>query len=110
MSKRAWIVALVALIFAAFGTYSVVGGEAAHAEPAMDNASADGEKKKKEKKDNTLCSQYDSCNACIAGQQAKGKSEGAAETECGLAVTGCWTTWEKPVVCGEKEHKEKKKK
>ena len=54
-----------------------------------------------------LCKAYDSCDACIAGQQARGNSKGSAETECGLAVTGCWTTWEKPVVCGEKTYHER---
>lgn len=53
-----------------------------------------------------LCTEYKTCNDCIAGQQAKGKAEGEAETQCGAAVMGCWTTWEKPVVCGEKEMKE----
>ena len=53
----------------------------------------------------TLCSEYSSCNACIAGQQKKGKTGGEAETQCGAAVTGCWVTWEKPVVCGDEEMK-----
>jgi hypothetical protein len=51
--------------------------------------------------DTNLCEAYDSCNACIAGQQKRGKTEGEAETQCGLAVIGCWTTWDKPIVCGE---------
>ncbi len=51
-----------------------------------------------------LCTEYGSCDECIDGQVAKGKSEGEAETECGAAVTGCWTTWDKPVKCHGKEH------
>lgn len=50
-----------------------------------------------------LCAAYDSCDACITGQQSRGNSLGEAQTQCGLAVTGCWTTWEKPVVCGSDE-------
>jgi hypothetical protein len=54
-----------------------------------------------------LCTDYETCNECIAGQQAKGATEGEAETQCGAAVLGCWTTWDKPIVCGEKQHDEK---
>lgn len=46
-----------------------------------------------------LCADYSSCDECIAGQVARGFKKGAAETQCGAAVTGCWTTWKKPVVC-----------
>jgi hypothetical protein len=53
-----------------------------------------------------LCSDYASCNDCITGQVAAGHNEGAAETQCALAVTGCWTTWNKPVVCGETTYDE----
>jgi hypothetical protein len=53
-----------------------------------------------------LCTEYVSCHGCIAGQTAKGNTEGEAQTQCALAVTGCWTTWEKPVVCGDKTHEE----
>jgi hypothetical protein len=59
-----------------------------------------------EKKEGNLCTEYDTCDACIAGQQTKGKSAGEAETECGAAVTGCWTTWKKPVVCHGEEQKQ----
>jgi hypothetical protein len=52
-----------------------------------------------------LCTEYGTCDECIEGQQSKGNSLGEAETECGAAVTGCWTTWEKPVKCHGKEHK-----
>lgn len=52
-----------------------------------------------------LCSEYKTCNDCIAGQQTKGKTEGEAEAQCGAAVVGCWTTWDKPIVCGDKEMK-----
>jgi hypothetical protein len=48
-----------------------------------------------------LCEAYAGCNECIAGQQTRGNSEGEAETQCAVAVTGCWTTWDKPVVCNE---------
>ena len=51
-----------------------------------------------------LCTAYSTCDECIAGQQANGASKGAAQTECGAAVAGCWTTWEKPIVCDGKEH------
>lgn len=53
-----------------------------------------------------LCSKYDSCDACISGEQLDGKDEGEAETVCGLAVTGCWSTWDKPVTCGSKSYEE----
>lgn len=56
-----------------------------------------------------LCKDYSTCNDCIAGQQAKGATQGEAETQCGAAVLGCWTTWDKPIVCGEKKHDEKPK-
>ncbi len=53
-----------------------------------------------------LCTKYDTCDACIAGEQSNGKDEGEAETVCALAVTGCWTTWDKPVTCGSKTYEE----
>jgi hypothetical protein len=62
------------------------------------------EDRSKEAEVTNLCSAYTSCNDCIAGQIDSGKSEGEAQTQCGLAVTGCWTTWEKPVVCGERTY------
>lgn len=62
----------------------------------------DGQEKKE---GGNLCTEYSTCDECIAGQQAKGESKGAAQTECGAAVTGCWTTWEKPVVCDGEEKK-----
>lgn len=55
----------------------------------------------------TLCTKYTTCNDCIAGQQQGGATEGEAETQCGAAVLGCWTTWDKPVVCGDKKHDSK---
>jgi hypothetical protein len=51
-----------------------------------------------------LCTEYDTCDQCIAGQTAKGNSRGSAETECGAAVLGCWTTWDKPITCAGKKH------
>jgi hypothetical protein len=55
-----------------------------------------------EKESSTLCEEYTSCNDCIAGlQTARGINESQAETECGLASTGCWVTWEKPIKCGK---------
>lgn len=54
-----------------------------------------------------LCTKYTTCNDCIAGQQQGGATEGEAETQCGAAVLGCWTTWDKPIVCGDKTHDEK---
>ena len=54
---------------------------------------------------NNLCTAYATCDECIAGQVAKGNSQGAAETECSLAVTGCWTTWDKPIRCNGSEMK-----
>ena len=50
-------------------------------------------------KSGNLCRDYSSCNECIAGQVERGFKKGAAETQCGAAVTGCWATWDKPVVC-----------
>lgn len=70
-----------------------------------DSSSPDDGSSKKES--GNLCVKYSSCNECISGQIAAGKSEGAAETQCGAAVTGCWTTWEKPVKCGGKTHDKK---
>lgn len=63
--------------------------------------------KPEDKKGVNLCKDYSTCNECIEGQIARGNSEGEAETQCGAAVTGCWTTWDKPIVCGEKTHDEK---
>jgi hypothetical protein len=54
-----------------------------------------------------LCKAYSSCDACITGQQRRGNTEGEAETQCGFAVTGCWATWDKPVVCGESTYDER---
>lgn len=54
-----------------------------------------------------LCKAYTSCNDCISGQIGEGKSRGEAETQCGLAVTGCWTTWDKPIKCGDKTYDER---
>jgi hypothetical protein len=53
-----------------------------------------------------LCKDYNTCDECIAGQQAKGATEGEAETQCGAAVIGCWTTWDKPIVCAGEEQDE----
>jgi hypothetical protein len=74
--------------------------------------SAACEKKKSKAPDDdvgNLCTEYKTCDACIDGLVASGDSEGSAETQCGAAVLGCWTTWEKPIVCHGKEHKEKPK-
>jgi hypothetical protein len=46
-----------------------------------------------------FCKVYATCDECIDGQIAKGKTEGEAETQCGAAVLGCWATWTKPIVC-----------
>ena len=60
-----------------------------------------------EKGNENLCSAFASCNECIAGlQKNRGLDEGQAQTECSMAASGCWTTWEKPVVCGDEEKKE----
>jgi hypothetical protein len=49
-----------------------------------------------------LCKEYTSCNECIAGlQKNRGIDHGQAQSECSMAASGCWTTWEKPVKCGE---------
>jgi hypothetical protein len=56
-----------------------------------------------EKASTNLCKEYETCDACIAGQQEKGADEGTAQTECGAAVVGCWTTWEKPITCNGSE-------
>jgi hypothetical protein len=57
-------------------------------------------------KSGNLCKDYKTCDECIAGQQGKGATKGEAETQCGAAVLGCWTTWDKPIVCGDVEHEE----
>lgn len=54
-----------------------------------------------------LCTDYPTCDSCITGQEKTGISRGEAETQCGAAVLGCWTTWDKPIVCGDKKHDEK---
>jgi hypothetical protein len=54
-----------------------------------------------------LCTEYKTCNDCIAGLKAGGDTEGEAETQCGAAVLGCWTTWDKPIKCGGKQYDEK---
>jgi len=54
-----------------------------------------------------LCTEYDTCNECIAGLKRQGDTEGEAETLCGAAVLGCWTTWDKPIHCGGKKYEEK---
>lgn len=80
----------------AFGVGLAVGCE-------KDSTRSPGE----ESDGSNLCTKYTTCNDCIAGQQATGATEGEAETQCGAAVLGCWTTWDKPIVCGEKSHDEK---
>src|SRR5688572_25737930 len=60
-------------------------------------------------KGTNLCTDYSTCDECIAGQQKTGISVGEAETQCGAAVLGCWTTWNKPIVCGDTTHDEKPK-
>ena len=50
-----------------------------------------------------LCRDYNTCDECIAGQQDRGYEKGEAETMCGAAVMGCFTTWEKPIRCGDKD-------
>ena len=50
-----------------------------------------------------LCVKYRTCNECIAGQTAVTDDKGLAQTECALAAAGCWTTWEKPIKCGDEE-------
>jgi hypothetical protein len=79
----------------AFGFGVVVGCEKKGSNPPDDGGS-------------NLCTEYTTCDACIAGQQEKnGVTQGEAETQCGAAVLGCWTTWDKPIVCGGKTHDEK---
>jgi hypothetical protein len=87
-----------ALLVAALGIGIYVGCE--KQETRSPGAEDDGET-------SNLCTEYGTCDQCIAGQQAKGNSRGSAETECGAAVLGCWTTWDKPIKCGDKTHDEK---
>lgn len=54
-----------------------------------------------------LCTDYSTCDQCIGGQEKTGISRGEAETQCGAAVLGCWTTWDKPIACGDKKHDKK---
>ncbi len=55
-----------------------------------------------EKSSENLCKEYASCNECIAGLKAnRGIDHGKAQTECSLAASGCWATWEKPVKCDD---------
>ena len=47
-----------------------------------------------------LCKEYKSCKECIAGlMKNRGLDHGKAQTECSLASSGCWVTWEKPIKC-----------
>ena len=64
---------------------------------SKDSDTADGKKGSE-----NLCKEYASCNECIAGlQKNRGINEGQAKSECGMAASGCWATWEKPVKCGD---------
>lgn len=50
-----------------------------------------------------LCRDYNTCDECIEGQHDRGYKKSEAETMCGAAVMGCFTTWDKPIRCGGKE-------
>ena len=83
------IIVMLAVVFA-FGLFMGCSGA------SKDADSADSEKSE------NLCKEYASCNECIAGlQQSRGLDKGQAQTECSLAASGCFTTWEKPVKCGD---------
>ena len=70
-------------------------------------ASKDSDTAGDEQGSENLCKEFTSCNDCIAGlQKSRGIDEGQAQTECSMAATGCWATWEKPVVCGDEEKKQ----
>lgn len=71
-------------------------------------ASCKGEETRSPGEEGNLCTDYQTCDDCIAGLQKKGSTEGEAETQCGAAVVGCWTTWDKPIVCAGKEQEEPK--
>ena len=89
------IIAMLAVVFA-FGLFMGCSG-----------AGKEGDTAGGEKGNENLCSAFASCNECIAGlQKNRGLDEGQAQTECSMAASGCWTTWEKPVVCGDEEKKE----
>lgn len=49
-----------------------------------------------------VCTDYSTCDECIAGQQDRGHPKAEAETMCGAAVVGCFTRWDKPIRCGGK--------
>jgi hypothetical protein len=89
-------VAFAVSLCCAFGLGLAVGCEKKESRSPGDDAD-----------DSNLCTEYKTCNDCIAGQQKKGSTEGEAETQCGAAVIGCWTTWDKPVHCGGKTYDEK---
>jgi hypothetical protein len=94
------------LVRTALVAFALGIGMSAACEQKKTNSPDDGAKKDD---GGNLCTEYATCDACIDGLVASGDSEGAAETQCGAAVLGCWTTWEKPIVCHGKEHKEKPK-
>jgi hypothetical protein len=84
------IIVILAVILA-FGLWSGCSGASQQSGSAED-----------EKGSENLCKEYASCNECIAGlQKNRGLDHGKAQTECSMASSGCWTTWEKPVKCGE---------
>ena len=65
-------------------------------------SSKESETAESEKSGGTLCTEYKSCNECIAGlQKTRGLDHGQAQSECSMAASGCWTTWEKPVKCDD---------
>jgi len=68
---------------------------------------ADGQDGKKKDDVHNLCADFKSCDECIAGLTSEGDSEAGAKAKCGLAVTGCWTTWDKPIRCGDEEYDER---
>ncbi len=67
-------------------------------------ASKDSETADGEKGSDNLCVEYKSCNECIAGLKANRKlNHKTAQTECSMAASGCWATWEKPVKCDDEK-------
>ncbi|EDM80139.1 prolyl-tRNA synthetase [Plesiocystis pacifica SIR-1] len=83
------------------------GKDGSATETPGDDASVEAKAEGGDGEADNLCTKYTSCSACISGQQSEGKTEGEAETQCGLAVAGCWVTWDKPVVCGDETYDEK---
>lgn len=93
--------------FAAAVGLGMSGCDKSQADSSPSGDAQDASAQNEQSKTINLCEAYTSCDACISGQIGRGNTEGEAETQCGLAVTGCWVTWDKPIICGEHSYDER---